>query len=54
MSVKNSIDLADPLAITGTRVLDAPRDLVWSGVDRPETSGAMVGAERISHHHKFP
>ncbi len=29
MSVKNSIDLADPLAITGVRVLDAPRALVW-------------------------
>jgi uncharacterized protein YndB with AHSA1/START domain len=26
---KNSIDLADPLAITGTRVFDAPRELVW-------------------------
>jgi uncharacterized protein YndB with AHSA1/START domain len=27
---KNSIDLSDPRSIVGTRVLDAPRDLVFS------------------------
>ncbi len=26
---RNSIELDDPLAIAGTRVLDAPRELVW-------------------------
>jgi uncharacterized protein YndB with AHSA1/START domain len=26
----NSIDLSNPLAMVGTRILDAPRDLVWS------------------------
>ena len=30
MVEKNSIDLDDPLAIAGTRVLEAPRDLVWT------------------------
>ncbi|MBX9826389.1 MAG: SRPBCC family protein [Xanthobacteraceae bacterium] len=29
MSVINVIDLDDPLAIAGVRILDAPRDLVW-------------------------
>ena len=29
MLARNSIDLDDPLAIAGVRVLDAPRDLVW-------------------------
>ena len=29
MSERNSIDLDDPLAIAGTRLLDAPRELVW-------------------------
>jgi hypothetical protein len=29
MVEKNSIDLDDPLAIAGTRVLEAPRYLVW-------------------------
>jgi uncharacterized protein YndB with AHSA1/START domain len=29
MSARNSIDLDDPLAIAGTRLLDAPRELVW-------------------------
>jgi hypothetical protein len=33
MLEKNSIDLDDPLAIAGTRVLDAPRDLVWKVAD---------------------
>jgi uncharacterized protein YndB with AHSA1/START domain len=27
---KTSIDLSNPLAMVGTRVIDAPRDLVWS------------------------
>ena len=30
MAETNSIDLSDPLAMVGTRILDAPRDLVWS------------------------
>ena len=30
MAAKNSIDLDDPLSIIGTRVLAAPRDLVFS------------------------
>ena len=30
MVEKNSIDLSDPLSLIGTRVLDAPRDLVFS------------------------
>ncbi len=30
MAEKNSIDLSDPLSIIGTRVFDAPRDLVFS------------------------
>jgi uncharacterized protein YndB with AHSA1/START domain len=29
MFERNNIDLADPLAIAGVRVLDAPRELVW-------------------------
>jgi uncharacterized protein YndB with AHSA1/START domain len=29
MSERNNIDLDDPLAIAGTRLLDAPRELVW-------------------------
>ena len=29
MSERNRVDLDDPLAIAGTRVLDAPRELVW-------------------------
>jgi uncharacterized protein YndB with AHSA1/START domain len=36
VSVKNSIDLDDPLAITGTRVLDAPRELVFSVFTDPK------------------
>ncbi|HEY5305762.1 MAG TPA: SRPBCC family protein [Pseudolabrys sp.] len=36
MSVKNSIDLDDPLAITGTRVLDAPRELVFAAFTEPK------------------
>jgi uncharacterized protein YndB with AHSA1/START domain len=29
MSERNNVDLDDPLAIAGTRVLDAPPELVW-------------------------
>ena len=29
MDARNSIDLDDPLAIAGVRLLDAPRELVW-------------------------
>ncbi len=36
MSVKNSLDLDDPLAITGTRVLDAPRELAFSAFTEPK------------------
>jgi uncharacterized protein YndB with AHSA1/START domain len=36
VSVKNNIDLDDPLAITGTRVLDAPCELVFSVFTDPK------------------
>ena len=38
MVEKNSIDLDDPLAIAGTRALDAPRDLVWKVWTNPEST----------------
>ena len=36
MAKKNSLDLSDPRSIVGTRVLDAPRDLVFSVFADPE------------------
>ena len=35
MAGKNSIDLKDPLSIIGTRVFDAPRELVFSAFTDP-------------------
>jgi uncharacterized protein YndB with AHSA1/START domain len=32
---KNSLDLSDPLAIVGTRILDAPRELVFAAFSDP-------------------
>ena len=43
----------DPRSIIGTRVFDAPRDLVFSAWTDPEASGAMVGSERLHHHDTF-
>jgi uncharacterized protein YndB with AHSA1/START domain len=37
VTAKNSIDLEqDPRSIIGTRVFDAPRDLVWKAFTEPE------------------
>ena len=36
MSEKNSIDLEDPRSIIGTRVFDAPRDLMFSAWTDPK------------------
>ena len=36
MAERNSIDLDDPLAIAGTRLLDAPRELVWNVFTDPK------------------
>ncbi len=36
MSEKNSIDLEDPRSIIGTRVFDAPRDLMFSARTNPK------------------
>ncbi len=36
MAAGNSIVLDDPLAIVGTRLLDAPRDLVWKVFTDPK------------------
>ncbi len=35
MDEKNNLDLSDPLAIIGTRVLDAPRELVFAAFSDP-------------------
>ena len=54
MAAKNSIDLeTDPRVIMGTRVFDAPRDLVFSVWTDPEAPGAMVGSERLHHDDAF-
>ena len=53
VSARNSIDLdKDPCSIIGTRVFDAPRELVFSAFSDPEASGAMVGSGRLHHHHQ--
>ena len=50
MSATNSIDLErDPRSIIGTRVFDAPRELVFAAFTDPQASGAMVGAGRLHH-----
>jgi len=36
MAERNSIDLSDPVAIAGTRLLDAPRELVWKAFTDPK------------------
>jgi uncharacterized protein YndB with AHSA1/START domain len=36
VAVKNDIDLGDPLAITGTRDFDAPRELVFEAFTDPK------------------
>jgi uncharacterized protein YndB with AHSA1/START domain len=36
MAERNSIDLSDPVAIAGTRLLDAPRELVWQVFTDPK------------------
>jgi uncharacterized protein YndB with AHSA1/START domain len=36
MAGRNSADLSDPLAIAGTRLLDAPRELVWKVFTDPK------------------
>jgi hypothetical protein len=50
---RNSVDLAqDPAAMIGTRILDAPRALVFQMWDRSQAPVAMVGSQRLHHHHQ--
>jgi uncharacterized protein YndB with AHSA1/START domain len=42
---KNSVDLSDPLSIVGTRVFDAPRELVFSAFTDPKHLAQWWGPE---------
>ncbi len=54
MAAKNSIDLdSDPRVIEGTRLLDAPRKLVFAAFSDPKPFGTMVGTQRLHNDYAF-
>ena len=49
MSARNNLDLEqDPRSIIATRVLDAPRELVWTAWTKPEPLGQWWGPDGFS------
>lgn len=49
MSARNNLDLEqDPRSIIATRVLDAPRELVWTAWTKPEHLGQWWGPDGFS------
>ena len=50
MAVRSEPAVSSDREIVVTRVLDAPRELVFAGVDRPEARHALVGAAGVHDH----
>ena len=49
MSARNNLDLEqDPRSIIATRVLDAPRELVWTAWTKPEHLAQWWGPDGFS------
>ena len=54
MSEKNSIDLdQDPRAIVGTRVFDAPREIVFEAWTDPKHLAQWWGPNGFTHHQRL-